>query len=309
MMKTRAASLSFAERCRNILAANWRAHLNTIKADAKGSKDEIYTSKVHYAFHKGRPYLWIGEGDLHNMNTIIDERGSLSICTPIPGPLMGLLKSIRKLPARVALSGDVVRLKDKKVQAVVDSIKESILLEQKTASQASYTSSAVLSSADISCRSRSEIFQEILNESDSYNIYKFDIGSCTYIDGRGGIHDVELDNFEAPTADLLLPFSGKLIDGINQSQTRRRALMLFCFEYHNVSPRDALMLSVDRKGFNVLAKVPETVAGGGGAQQYQWKEFRFSFKEEAKDVEAFCQMLVELEEEALQHVNSYSGLG
>ncbi|XP_020081164.1 uncharacterized protein LOC109704789 [Ananas comosus] len=120
MMKTRAASLFFAERCRNILAANWRAHLNTIKADAKGSKDEIYTSKVHYAFHKGRPYLWIGEGDLHNMNTIIDERGSLSICTPIPGPLMGLLKSIRKLPARVALSGDVVRLKDKKVTPYIN---------------------------------------------------------------------------------------------------------------------------------------------------------------------------------------------
>ncbi|XP_072995240.1 uncharacterized protein [Typha latifolia] len=258
---------------------------------------------------KGRPYLWIRDGDFHNTNTLIDERGSLSISTLIPGPLMGLLRSIKKLPARVALSGDVIRMKDKKVQVVKDSIKESILSEYNTASQASYTVSAILSSASISCRSRSEGFVDILNANDCYNVYKFDISSCTYIDGSGDIHDVELDDIEAPKADLLLPFSGKLIDGINQSQTRRRALILFCFEYYNMTARDALMLSIDQKGFDVLAKVPETVASSSLPQHYQWKEFRFSFKEEAKDIEAFCSMLVDLEEEALQNVKSYSGLG
>ncbi|XP_072995239.1 uncharacterized protein [Typha latifolia] len=308
-MKTKAVALSVTERCRNILASNWQAHLNTIKADVKGSKNDIYTSKVYYMIQKGRPYLWIRDGDFHNTNTLIDERGSLSISTLIPGPLMGLLRSIKKLPARVALSGDVIRMKDKKVQVVKDSIKESILSEYNTASQASYTVSAILSSASISCRSRSEGFVDILNANDCYNVYKFDISSCTYIDGSGDIHDVELDDIEAPKADLLLPFSGKLIDGINQSQTRRRALILFCFEYYNMTARDALMLSIDQKGFDVLAKVPETVASSSLPQHYQWKEFRFSFKEEAKDIEAFCSMLVDLEEEALQNVKSYSGLG
>lgn len=89
----------------NILAANWQAHLNTIKADAKGrysrccstaswcadsvrltsflermtdgwsrlvvdccnSKDDIYSSKVHYMIMRGKPYLWVQEGDVHNM--------------------------------------------------------------------------------------------------------------------------------------------------------------------------------------------------------------------------------------------------
>lgn len=139
-------------------------------------------------------------------------------------------------------------------------------------------------------------------------------------------------------------FTEKLIDGINQSQARRRALMLFCLEYHNASARvstphdtnnscktdrllynqpevwwlknwwnsccclkDALMLSIDRKGFDILAKVPEVDSNQN--QQYNWKEFRFTFKEEASDIESFCRLLVELEEEALESVKSYSGLG
>lgn len=62
------------------------------------------------------------------------------------------------------------------------------------------------------------------------------------------------------------------------------------------------MLSVDRKGFDVLAKVGSS---GGGSQ---WKECRFAFKEEARDAESFCEQLVEMEEEALKHVKSCSGL-
>lgn len=73
--------------------------------------------------------------------------------------------------------------------------------------------------------------------------------------------------------------------------------------------KDALVLSVDRKGFDVIAKVPEKATNSNIIQQYNWKEFRFSFKEEAQDIEAFCCMLVDLEEEALERVKSYSGLG
>lgn len=67
------------------------------------------------------------------------------------------------------------------------------------------------------------------------------------------------------------------------------------------------MLSIDRKGFDILAKVPEVDSNQN--QQYNWKEFRFTFKEEASDIESFCRLLVELEEEALESVKSYSGLG
>ncbi|KAG5533415.1 hypothetical protein RHGRI_027547 [Rhododendron griersonianum] len=91
--------LTFAEKCKNILASNWQGNLNTIKADAKGSKEEIYTSKVKYFVKKGRPYIWVPEKDLHNVNTIIDERGSFAVTSPFPGPLANLLRSIKKVGA------------------------------------------------------------------------------------------------------------------------------------------------------------------------------------------------------------------
>jgi hypothetical protein len=46
-----------------------------------------------------------------------------------------------------------------------------------------------------------------------------------------------------------------------------------------------------------------------GCSQFQWKEFRFTLKEEASDVETFCRQLVEMEEEAVKKVSGYSGLG
>ncbi|KAJ8458780.1 hypothetical protein OPV22_031706 [Ensete ventricosum] len=323
-MSTKKLALTFADRCRNILAANWQAHLNTIKADAKGSKNDIYSSKVHYMIMRGKPYLWVQEGDMHNMNTIIDERASLSVSSIIPGPLMGLIRSVKKFPPRVALAGDIrllnfpprvalagdIRLlNDDKVQVVTESLAESVVTEHETVDQASYAVSAILSSATTSCRSRIENLHCILKESSNYNVYKFNIRSCTHVDGSGGTHDVEPNEVKAPEADLLMPFFEQLVDGINQSQIRRRALMLFCLEYCNVTARDALLLSVDHNGFDVLAKVPETVNNSTSNQQYHWKEFRFNFKEQAHDVEAFCRMLVELEEEALERVKSYSGLG
>ncbi|KAJ0962371.1 hypothetical protein J5N97_030199 [Dioscorea zingiberensis] len=313
---SKTVALSVAERCRNILASNWQAHLNTIKADAKGSKEDIYTSKVHYMFRKGKPYIWIPEGDLLLMqirlafpssNAIIDERASMSVSSTVPGPLLNLLRSIRKLPPRVALAGDLIAMNEEKVHRVAESLRESILMEYNIASQASYTVSSVLSSAGVNCRARCENFLEILDESSKYAVYKFDINSCSYIDGSGGAHDLDVEEVAAPKADQISLFTEKLIDGINQSQARRRALMLFCFEYHNASARDALMLSIDRKGFDILAKVPE--AHSNNTQQYNWKEFRFTFKEEVYDIEAFCGLLVELEEEALESVKSYSGLG
>ena len=67
------------------------------------------------------------------------------------------------------------------------------------------------------------------------------------------------------------------------------------------------MLSIDCKGFDVLGKVPSPMIKDG-ITEYQWKEFRFTFKEEASDVEAFCRQLVEMEEEAVKKVSGYSGL-
>ncbi|XP_020580734.1 uncharacterized protein LOC110024886 isoform X2 [Phalaenopsis equestris] len=241
-------------------------------------------------------------------NVILDERASLSVSAVVPSSLMKLLRSMGKAPARVALGGDVIPLKDGKVQALTEGLRHHLQKEEDYASHSSYAVSTILSSASINCRSRIETFQEILDQKSSYVAHKFNISSCSYVDGSGNIHDVEVQDVQAPKADLLFPFAEKLIDGINQSQTRRRALMLFCLEYYNAHARDALMLSIDEYGFDVLAKVAESMGSNAQCPHYVWKELRFSFKEEAADLEAFCNLLVGLEEEVLQSVRSYSGL-
>ncbi|GAV68895.1 hypothetical protein CFOL_v3_12398 [Cephalotus follicularis] len=306
MKGTKATVLTLAEKCKNILASNWQGTLHTIKADAKGSKEDIYTSKVKYILLGGKPYIWVPEKEMHNVNIIVDERSSFSVASPFPAPLASLLKSISKLPARVSLTGNTETLKSEKVQLATESLKEVIQCERSGFSKFSYTVSSVLSSNHI-LTSWCENLKELLDGTEKYVVYKFNLRSCMFIDGYGGPYEVDLKDIEKSKADLLAPFSAKLIDGINQSEARRRALVLFCFVYLNANAKDAYMLSVDRKGFVVLAKISDSVIKDG-ISEYQWKELRFTFHEDALDVENFCRLLVEMEEEAIQKVSSYSGL-
>ncbi|CAB4270768.1 unnamed protein product [Prunus armeniaca] len=307
MRANKATVLTFAEKCKSILSSNWQGQLNTIKADAKGSKEDIYRSKVKYICKRGKPYIWVPEKELHNVNVIVDERSSFAVANPIPGPLASLLRSIKKSPARVALIGDVVPLTDAKVKSATEVLKEVVLSEQKAISESSYTVSGVLSSSDHSCTSRSENLKEVLEGDEKYIVYKFNQRSCMYVDGNGDTHEIDQEDMNASKADPLALLSAKLIDGINQSAARRRALMLFCLTYFNTNAKDAYMLSIDRKGFEVLSKVPSP-AMKDGYGQFQWKQFRLSLKEEARDVEAFCRQLVEMEEEAVKEVSGHSGL-
>ncbi|KAH9767719.1 DUF2470 domain-containing protein [Citrus sinensis] len=307
MKSNNATVLTLAEKCKNILAANWQGRLNTIKADAEGSKESIYTSKVKYMLKKGKPFIWVPEKDMHNVNTIIDERGSFAVASPTPGPLAKLLHSIKKIPTRVALSGDIAPLKSEKAQLAAECLKEVMLSEQRVIGESSYTVSGVLSSSNFITTSRNENLKDLLDEREKYVVYKFNISSCMYIDGHGGTHEVDLKYVQTSKADMLAPLSAKLIDGINQSEARRKALVLFCFVYLNANAKDAFMLAVDRKGFDVLGKVPGP-ATKDGMPGFLWKEFRFTFKEEAHDVESFCSQLVQMEEEVVRKVSGFSGL-
>ncbi|KAA0042493.1 hypothetical protein IC582_020962 [Cucumis melo] len=302
------ALLTFAERCKNILASNWIATLNTIKADANGSKENIHTSKVKYMIRKGRPYIWVPEKDFHNVNTIIDERSSLAVASPFPGPLASLFKSLEKLPPRVALVGDMTRLKSEKAQDAVERLKAAILFEQKAIEDFGSLVSNILKSSKLKCTSRSQHLKEILNGNEEHVLYKFDVRSSMYIDSKGGMYEVEAEHFTTSKADSLTPFSAVLIDGINQNATRRRALMLFCLVYFNANAKDAYIVSVDRKGFELLGKVP-ILGLNVEFGQYEWKDFRFTLKNEAKDIGDFCQQLLEMEEEVVKRITSYSGLG
>ncbi|GKC49207.1 L-ectoine synthase, partial [Tanacetum coccineum] len=101
-------------------------------------------------------------------------------------------------------------------------------------------------------------------------------------------------------------FSASLIDGINQNEARRRALVIFCAAYLNENVKDALVLSIDRKGLSLLGKVLGPMMDDG-SHEYQWKELRLLFSEEARDVETFCKRLVEMEKDTLKNISGFSG--
>jgi len=92
-------------------------------------------------------------------------------------------------------------------------------------------------------------------------------------------------------------------------------LLLFCSCYiilrtnicHCCCIKDAYIKSIDRKGFDVLAKVTSP-ALKDSIGEHQWKEFRFMFKEEANDVEMFFSQLVDMEQEVINKVSTSSGL-
>ncbi|XP_051116567.1 uncharacterized protein LOC127241517 [Andrographis paniculata] len=307
MRRGKSSILTISEKCRTILASNWQGKLNTIKADSRGSKEEIYSSKVKYFVKKGKPYIWVPEKELHNVNTIIDERASFAVSSQFPGPLAYLLKSINKLPTRVALVGDVLRLKDEKVNLVAESLQEILQADLSNTQELSYSVSGILNSSSHASSSRSENLKELLTDKEHYAVYKFDPSSCMYLDGSGRTHEVNLEDIEKCKADPLTPFSTALIDGINQSETRRRALVLFCITFLKEHAKDAFLLSIDRKGFDVLGKVLDSV-GDAGSHEYRWKELRFTFKDEAHNVESFCKHLVRMEEDALKNVSEFSGI-
>ncbi|XP_027916130.1 uncharacterized protein LOC114175574 [Vigna unguiculata] len=135
-------------------------------------KGSTHTSKVNYIVRRGQPYLWVPENDMHNVNTIIDERGSFAVASPFPGPLGALLKSLKKLPPRIALSGDVLPLKEEKAKSLAEKLQEVKVSEQKAIKEFSYTVSGVLSSS-ASRTSRSDNLQGLLGDNERYTVYRF----------------------------------------------------------------------------------------------------------------------------------------
>ncbi|RVW49251.1 Retrovirus-related Pol polyprotein from transposon RE2 [Vitis vinifera] len=89
------------------------------------------------------------------------------------------------------------------VRFAEESLREMILSEQKAISEFSYSVSGILSSSGPSCPLRSENLQELLDGGEQHVIYKFNLSSCMFIDGNGGTHEVNLENFEASKADIL----------------------------------------------------------------------------------------------------------
>ncbi|CAM8986650.1 unnamed protein product [Rhodiola kirilowii] len=279
-----------ADETRHINLTDIGIHLPLL-ADAKGSKEEIYSSRVKYMFKKDQPYIWVPEDDLHNVNATIDERSAFSVTTPFPGPLGSILKAMKKSPARVALTVDVIALKEKGVRLANEMIRESMLAEHGTISNSGYAVPRVFSSSNLGFTSRSECLSELLDEEVQYVVYKLDLRSRAFIDINGGTHDVDLELITTA-----------IIDGINQSEIRRIALMVLCSAHLNANVRDAFLLSIDRTEFDIVGKVPSSKLNDCGSVNYQWKEFRIPLKQEARDIGTFCEQLVFLDDHVFLNV-------
>lgn len=299
-----ASYITFAERCKNILAGNWQGVLTTVKADAAGSKEQLHSSTVHYMFKKKTPVMWLQEDDLHTVNTILDERGSICIDQTDPPSLTNFLRAVGKFPPRIILVGDVIALEDDKVASAKMELNKMILSEKNTMDRASYPVTGILNSSGSILNARIKGLETLLQGIETSVLYEFNMRSCNYVDVLGQKHEVDLKDIERALIDPLSPFFGALIEGINRSEARRRGLMLFCFVYLNVRARDALIISVDRKGFDVLGKVATDLKKDASASSnFEWKDFSFSFGREVEDIETFCFLLSKMEEEALKQIS------
>jgi hypothetical protein len=210
-----------------------------------------------------------------------------------------------QLPERVAFTGEIVPVKEKRVDAVKKYVEEAIQSEMKAISDTPNSVRSILNSSDQMYASRCDSLRALINDAkEKYVIYKFVPSSCMFIDPNG-TKEIDLKVLELSKPDPLGTWSTKLVDGINKNESRRRALILFCLYFLDINARDAYMVSVDRKGFHLLGKVPSEQEAG---DEYQWREFRFEFEEEVKDVEAFCHQLVEMEQEVVSKFTDHTGL-
>jgi hypothetical protein len=105
---------------------------------------------------------------------MFDERGSFSIAHPYPGPLAALFKSIGKLPERVAFTGEIVPVKEKRVDAVKKYVEEAIQSEMKAISDTPNSVRSILNSSDQMYASRCDSLRALINDAkEKYVIYKF----------------------------------------------------------------------------------------------------------------------------------------
>ncbi|GLJ41374.1 hypothetical protein SUGI_0856430 [Cryptomeria japonica] len=294
---------ALAKRCKNVLAASWQGILTTVKSDSAGSKEELHSSPINYILRNEKPMMWVDEDDLHTVNTILDERGSLCIDQANPPSLTKFLKTIGKFPPRVVLVGDVIRLDDDKVDLARKELSDMIYSEKDTVKRASHPVTNILSSSGGILNARVDDLQLLSKKHDTSAIFEFNIRSVSYLDIMGNENEINVKLIDITPMDPLSPFFEPLLEGINRSEARRRGLMLFCSVYLNVNARDALMLSVDRMGFDLLAKVSSALMNDASSSQYQWKDYNFSFGREVEDIETFCRLLAKMEEEALKKVS------
>ncbi|CAK9215362.1 unnamed protein product [Sphagnum troendelagicum] len=304
------ASLSLVQRCKNLLVANWRGQLTTITtstttncADPEASK--VWGSLVNYTLVAGKPVVWVPRNDAHEVNLLMDDRGSIVVGHTDPPPLVHAWRDVGFVPPRAVLLGPFTPLEPHEQEYVKRRVLKARDSNREGIEKAGAALRSVLQEAGRSASSRIHALSTMAEASTTdFAIYRCSPRSGQFVDLLGVRHEVAVSDIAGAATDPLCSVLAALVEGINQSEARRFALIVFCAVYLQVRAQDAYMFAADRWGFNVLAKVvPTNESVALDTNNKLWKEFRFGFSREVRDAEAFCSLLAEMEKESLEAMN------
>lgn len=293
-------SLPLAQRSKNILAAHWRGQLSTVKAGAD-QKDErsVHGSVVLYSVFDGKPVVWVPGGDTHEVNLLLDDRGSLLVGHL--DPPLATIRSFGKVLPRVILLGDFVGVENSEMAHLRRRLQKQVEALQMRQDERGPESQSFLHSAGFSRDERLQTLNYLSSPTNNLSAYRLYARSCHFVDFQGGRHSLKISDVAGAATDPLAGLQTALVEGINRNDLKRRALILFCAAYMQVEVQDVYLFSIDKWGFNILAQpIQESDSfSEGGKKESLWREFRFMFNYEVRDVNAFCTVFLEMEKEVM----------
>ncbi|KAL3686157.1 hypothetical protein R1sor_004179 [Riccia sorocarpa] len=307
--KAEEASLPLLQRCKNHLMSNWRGQLTTVKADEKN----VHGSLLLYSVVAGQTLVWIPKNDLHESNLLLDNRGSLVVGHTDPPPLIHAMRNVGHVPPRTILLSELDLVPGYEMEYVKKRVLKLLSSTKQTIENAGSATKSLLRDSGNSLNARLKALQTMASSQEKdFDVYRLSPKTCHFVDLLGGRHLVDVSDLMGAVTDHLCPLSAALIEGVNQSDNRRMALIMFCAVYVQERVLDAYMFSADRWGINVLARMASENNDHDGRVDHhpspelerpKWREFRFSFSHEVKNIEHFCLMLAEMEKECVEALN------
>ncbi|GJP74476.1 hypothetical protein CLOP_g5051 [Closterium sp. NIES-67] len=324
----RPSGLPVAERCKSLLAANWRAQLTTVRADAQSSaeddspdaspaamaREKLHGSLVRYIVVDGSPIVALLPDDPHHVNLLMDDRASLTVGGTDPPPLIRSLLTSGQMPPRVALLGELV---------AVDSSETPFILRRFAAKAEAATAAVARLEAALPSPPSSPLpcppplsqtgvaggggGGEV--EEGALTFFRMEARSCQLVDFRGKRTSLPVADIKPAATDPLATSLLPLLLALNSSAASRAALASFCEAFLQVParPQTTFLFSADRRGFNLLSQSlqppqQQHVEESSQSGKPQWREFRFEFQREVTDAKGFMQVVREMEEEVKAEV-------
>ncbi|CAI5510818.1 unnamed protein product [Closterium sp. Naga37s-1] len=316
----RPSGLPVAERCKSLLAANWRAQLTTVRAGVQSDSEEddaspaamarekLHGSLVRYIMVDGSPIVALLPDDPHHVNLLMDDRASLTVGGTDPPALIRSLLTSGQMPPRVALLGELV---------AVDSSETSFILRRFTAkAEAAAAAVARLEAALPSPPSSPlpcppPLLQTVAEgggggkgEEGALTFFRMEARSCQLVDFKGKRTSLPVADVKPAATDPLATSLVPLLLALNSSAASRTAFASFCEAFLQVParPQTTFLFSADRRGFNLLSQSlqppqQQHAEESSPSEKPQWREFRFEFQREVTDAKGFMQVLREMEEE------------